>query len=200
MNHSIIADEEITLRPTLVEVDLSALRHNFEGVRQLCGTARILATVKANAYGHGLIPVARELVKLGAYGLGVAFLEEGIALRKAGITAPILVLGGIMGDQVAHFLEWDLMLTASSVWKMQQVEAVAAQMGKRAKVHLKIDTGMERIGVHFYNAGELFEAAARCRHCDIEGVFSHFAASHAADETFTRLQFARFQEATISLK
>lgn len=196
MNHSIIADEEITLRPTLVEIDLSALRHNFEGVRQLCGTARILATVKANAYGHGLIPVAREFIKLGAYGLGVAFLEEGIALRKAGITAPILVLGGIMGDQVAHFLEWDLMLTASSVWKLQQVEAVAAQMGKRAKVHLKIDTGMERIGVHFYNAGELFEAAARCRHCDIEGVFSHFAASHAADETFTRLQFARFQEAT----
>ncbi len=196
MNYSIIADDEITLRPTLVEVNLSALRHNFERVRELCLEARILATVKANAYGHGLIPIAREFVKLGAYGLGVAFLEEGIALRKAGITAPILVMGGIIGNQITHFLEWDLMLTASSVWKLQQVEETAAQMGKRAKVHLKIDTGMERIGVHSYNAAEFFEAAARCHHCDIEGVFSHFAAAHAADPSFTKLQFARFQEAT----
>jgi alanine racemase len=193
--HSIIADEEITLRPTLCEVSLGALKHNFEGVRTLAGDAKILATVKANAYGHGLIPVARELIKLGAYGLGVAFLEEGIALRKAGITAPILILGGIIGNQIAHFLEWDLMLTASSVWKLEQIEETAASLGKRARAHLKIDTGMERLGVHYYNAGELFEAAARCKHCDIEGVFSHFASSDSADPTFTRAQFERFQEA-----
>jgi alanine racemase len=81
------------------------------------------------------------------------------------------------------------------VWKLEQVEETAASMGKRARVHLKIDTGMERIGVHYYNAGELFEAAARCKHCDIEGVFSHFASSDSADPSFTKLQFERFQEA-----
>lgn len=192
----IIADEEFTLRPTVVEVDFAALRHNFEGVQQLCGSARILATVKANAYGHGLIPVARKFLEFGAYGLGVAFLEEGIALRRAGITAPILVLGGIIGNQITHFLEWDLIITASSVWKLQQIEETAAALGKRAKVHLKIDTGMERIGVHHYNADEFFEATTRCPHCDIEGVFSHFAAAQAADDSFTKLQLERFLEAT----
>lgn len=193
--HSILADEEFTLRPTIAEVDYSALKHNFQGVRQLAGNTRILATVKANAYGHGLIPVAEKLIELGAYGLGVAFLEEGIALRRAGITAPILVLGGIIGNQIAHFLNWNLMITASSVFKLEQIEATASQLGQRALVHLKIDTGMERIGVHHYNADKLFDAAQKCQHCDIEGVFSHFAASHAADETFTKLQLERFQAA-----
>ena len=195
MAQSLIADEEFTLRPTIAEVSFGALKHNFDGVRQLAGHAKILATVKANAYGHGLIPVARKLLEFGAYGLGVAFLEEGIALRRAEITAPILVLGGIIGNQIEHFLNWDLMITASSIFKLEQIEATAERLNKRAKVHLKIDTGMERIGVHHYNADKLFEAAQKCRHCDIEGVFSHFAASHAANETFTKLQMERFQEA-----
>lgn len=192
---SVIADEEFTLRPTIAEVDFSALRHNFEGVRQLSGGAKILATVKANAYGHGLVPVAKKMLELGAYGLGVAFLEEGIALRRAGIEAPILVLGGIIGNQIEHFLHWNLMITASSVFKLEQIEETAQKLNKRAKVHLKIDTGMERIGVHYYNADQLFAAAQKCRHCDIEGVFSHFAASHAADRVFTQLQLQRFVEA-----
>ena len=192
---SIIADEEFTLRPTVAEVDFSALQHNFKGVQQLCGSAKILATVKANAYGHGLIPVSKKLLELGAYGLGVAFLEEGIALRRAGIKAPILVLGGIIGNQIEHFLHWDLMITASSVWKLEQIEETAQALNKRAKIHLKIDTGMERIGIHHYHADQLFDAAQKCQHCDIEGVFSHFAASHAADEGFTKLQLHRFEEA-----
>ncbi len=191
----VIADEEFTLRPTIAEVDFGALKHNFECVRQLAGEAKILATVKANAYGHGLISVAQKFIELGAYGLGVAFLEEGIALRRAGIEAPVLVLGGIIGNQIEHFLNWNLMITASSVFKLEQIESTAAQLNKRAKVHLKIDTGMERIGVHHYNADQLFDAAQKCRHCDIEGVFSHFAASHAADESFTKLQLQRFEEA-----
>lgn len=190
-----ISDDESILRPTVAEVDFGALQHNFQGVRRLSGDAKVLATVKANAYGHGLIPVAQKLLEFGAYGLGVAFLEEGIALRRAGITAPILVLGGIIGNQIEYFFKWDLMITASSVWKLQQIEETAAQLNKRAQVHLKIDTGMERIGVHYYNADQLFDAAQGCLHCDIEGVFSHFAASHAHDETFTKLQLQRFEEA-----
>src|SRR3712207_2958932 len=138
---NLFEDECIALRPTVAEVNLTALRHNINCVRSLAGAAQIMGVVKANAYGHGLIRVARELVQCGVHHLGVAFLEEGIALRKAGITVPILVLGGIIGNQISHFLEYDLMITASSVFKLQQIEETAAAMGKRARVHLKIDTG-----------------------------------------------------------
>ena len=107
MIESVFDDDSIVLRPTVIEVDLDALRHNVSQVRKLVGSARIMATVKANAYGHGLIRTATELLRSGADEFGVAFLEEGIALRRAGITAPILVLGGIICNQIAHFPEYD---------------------------------------------------------------------------------------------
>lgn len=195
MIDAVFEDDSIAVRPTVVEVNLSALRRNVEAVRLLAGDAQIMATVKANAYGHGLIRTSRELLAAGAQQLGVAFLEEGIALRKAGITAPVLVLGGIIGNQISHFLEYDLQLTASSVYKLQQIEETAAQMGRRAKVHVKIDTGMGRIGVRHEHAPQLLEAAIRARHCDLCGVFSHFSSSHSADTAFTRLQLERFQDA-----
>jgi alanine racemase len=195
MMDAVFEDDTIAVRPTVVEVNLSALRHNVAAVRSLAGDAQIMATVKANAYGHGLIRTSRELLAAGAQQLGVAFLEEGIALRKAGITAPILVLGGIIGNQISHFLEYDLQLTASSVYKLQQIEETAAQMKRRAKVHVKIDTGMGRIGVRHEHASHLFDAAVRAVHCDLCGVFSHFSSSHSADHACTRLQLERFFEA-----
>ncbi len=191
----VFEDESIVLRPTVALVDLDALRHNVAEARRLAGTARIMATVKANAYGHGLVRTSRALLEYGADELGVAFLEEGIALRRAGITAPVLVMGGIIGNQISHFLEYDLQLTASSVFKLGQIEETAAAMGVRARVHLKLDTGMGRIGVRPENARALFEAAVRAKHCDLGGVFSHFASSHAADTAFTRMQLDRFLEA-----
>lgn len=189
------ADELDTLRPTIAEVNLAALRHNLAALRSLTGTAQIMGVVKANAYGHGLLRTAQELLKDGVEQLGVAFLEEGIALRKGGITAPILVLGGIIGHQIEYFLQYDLMLTASSVFKLGQIDETAARLGTRAHVHLKIDTGMERIGIHHFNADKLFDAALSASHCNLIGVFSHFAASHSADPGFTNLQFGRFMEA-----
>ena len=191
---SIFDDDRIVLRPTVIEVDLDALRENMGRVRARVGNARIMATVKANAYGHGLLRTARELLRFGADELGVAFLEEGIALRRAGITAPILVLGGIIGNQIAHFLEYDLQITASSVFKLGQIEATAAAMGTRAMVHVKIDTGMGRIGIRHENAWQIFDALRRTSHCELRGVFSHFASSHDSDPTFTRLQLERFLE------
>lgn len=182
-------------RPTVAEVNLTRLRQNVRAIQQQAAPARLMAILKANAYGHGLVEVARHLLPLGVDYLGVAFLEEGILLRNAGIPTPILVLGGILGDQIPLFLQYDLTLTASSVDKLQQIDAAAAQLGRSARVHLKIDTGMERIGVHYYNADTLFRAALRCRHCQIEGVFSHFANADAADLTSARQQLARFQEA-----
>ena len=191
----LLDDESLAVRPTTAWVDLSALRRNVEAVRRRVGGAKIMAVVKANAYGHGLVRTSQALLDYGVDALGVAFLEEGVALRRAGISAPIHVLGGIIGNQISHFIEHDLQLTASSTFKLDQIEACAAEMGRRAQVHLKIDTGMERIGVHWDNAATLFEAAGKVRNCDIVGVFSHLAESDAEDPSFTRQQIERFDEA-----
>ena len=189
-------DPSLALRPTTAFVDLDALRGNLEAVQARVGSARILAIVKANAYGHGLVPVSRALLRFGAHALGVAFLEEGIALRRAGIEAPVVVLGGIIGNQVSHFLEYDLEITASSVFKLEQIEEAARALGKKARIHLKVDTGMERIGMHWDTASALFGAAVRSPHVEIAGVFSHLANSDARSPNYTRLQLERFLEAT----
>ena len=182
------------LRPTVVEVDLGRLTANYRAIETAVSPAHIMPILKANAYGHGLVEIARYVVSLGASYLGVAFLEEGILLREAGIEAPILVLGGILGNQIPLFLQHDLTLTASSTEKLAQINAAAQALGTQAKVHLKIDTGMERIGVHYYSAEPLLEASLHCKHCLVEGIYSHFANADTADLTSARLQLERFNE------
>ncbi|MFN2151593.1 MAG: alanine racemase [Anaerolineales bacterium] len=182
------------LRPTLVEVDLARLTDNFLAIRQAVAPAKMMPILKANAYGHGLVEVARLMESLGADYLGVAVLEEGILLREKGIRTPILVLGGILGNQVPYFLRHNLTITASSVEKLWHVDEIAEQLGVTARVHLKIDTGMERIGVHYYTAESLLETAVKCRHIDVEGIFSHFANSDVVDLTYSHLQLERFHE------
>ena len=185
----------IALRPTTAYVDLDAIESNVSAIRAHVGAAtKIMGIVKANAYGHGLVPVSKALLAFGVDALGVAFLEEGIQLRRAGVRAPILVLGGIIGNQIVHFLEYDLQITASSVFKLKQIEEQAAALGVRAKVHLKIDTGMERIGMHWDTAPRMLEAATQTKHCEIHGVFSHFASSESEDPSVTELQTRRFEE------
>lgn len=186
-------DEE-AVRPTHVEVDLGILAANLAAIRAHVGKARVMTILKANAYGHGLVPVARHMVRHGADYLGVAFLEEGILLRREGITAPILVLGGIAGEQIPLFLKHQLTLTAPSVEKLRLIDAAAAAYGLRAKVHLKIDTGMERIGVHYYSAEPLLQASLDCAHVEVEGIYSHFANADAADTGHALLQLERFHE------
>lgn len=182
------------VRPTFVEVDLDRLTHNFQAIKAHVDPAQIMVILKANAYGHGLVETARHLVSVGADYLGVAFLEEGILLREQGIMAPILVLGGIMGNQVPLFLDYDLTLTASSLEKLEQIQRAARARRKVAKIHLKIDTGMERIGVHYYSADALLEASLGCDYCQVEGIYSHFANADAADLTSAKVQLERFQE------
>lgn len=182
------------VRPTYVEVDLDRLTHNYRAIENAVAPAAVMPILKANAYGHGLVEIARHMTSLGAPYLGVAFLEEGILLREYGITTPILVLGGILGNQVPLFLEYDLTLTASSVEKLTQTNDAARALGMTAKVHLKIDTGMERIGVHYYSANPLLETALACDYCQIEGIFSHFANSDDADLASARTQLRRFQQ------
>ncbi|MGB3713567.1 MAG: alanine racemase [Candidatus Promineifilaceae bacterium] len=182
------------VRPTYVEVNLTRLTENYRAIERAVAPATIMPILKANAYGHGLVEVARHFSSIGAPYLGVAYLEEGILLREYGITTPILVLGGILGNQVPLFLEYDLTVTASSMEKLEQTNKAARSMGKRAKIHLKIDTGMERIGVHYYSAEGLLGAALSCDYCQIEGIFSHFANSDSADLTSAQVQLDRFNE------
>lgn len=195
INHPVISEEEI-IRPTRVEVNLSTLSENFNKIKAHCKNAMIMPILKANAYGHGLKRIALLMQELKADYLGVAVLEEGILLRKSGINIPILVLGGIWGNQIPLFIKYDLSITASSVGKLQQIEEIASQMKTRAKVHLKIDTGMERIGVHYYNSEKLLDASLNCKNVDIVGVYSHFANADASDLSFSKIQLERFLNVT----
>ncbi|MFS8138330.1 MAG: alanine racemase [Thermomonas sp.] len=184
----------LSQRPTRIKVDLDAMTHNLRAIRAHVGVP-VMAIVKANAYGHGLVPVALHLQAQGVEQLGVAFVEEGIALRNAGVSVPILVLGGIFGPQVAHFISHDLEITVSSLDKLRQVEATAEALGRKAVIHLKIDTGMERIGVHSYSCKPFIEAALASRWCELKGIYSHLACADDPASPMTHQQLERFLDA-----
>src|SRR5262245_44033950 len=122
------------MRPTIVEVSLARLTENFRAIQAAVAPAVVMPILKASASGHGLVEVARHLLGVGAASLGVAFLEEAVTLRNAGITTPILVMGGILGDQVPVFLRHGLTLTASSIDKLKQIDETARDLGVIAKV------------------------------------------------------------------
>ena len=131
----------------------------------------------------------------GVDSLGVAYIEEAIALRQCGVTIPILVFGGLLQEQLELYIKHNVDVTASSVSKLEQIEATAQRLKRRARVHLKIDTGLERIGVHYYTADTLFEAALRAKHSDVVGVYSHFADVNRSDLAIAKLQLERFLSA-----
>jgi alanine racemase len=184
---------EARLRPTYATVSLSRLRGNLAALKAHVAPALVMPVLKANAYGHGLAAVARCLAPQ-ADAFGVALVEEGIALRRLGITTPILVMGGTWTRQIPLFLEHDLAITVPSIARLADVEAAAAAAGKTARAHLKIDTGMERIGVRWYNALSLLEASVRSPHVRVEGIYTHFANADAPDLAHARLQLERFAE------
>jgi alanine racemase len=181
-------------RPTRVRVDLGALGHNLAAIRARTGVP-VMAIVKANAYGHGLVPVSKHLEACGVDQLGVAFVEEGVALRRAGVRTPILVMGGIYGRQIAQFIEHDLEITVSSPDKLRLVEEAAEALGRKAVVHLKIDTGMARIGVRSESSAPFIDAAMASRRCVVRGVYSHLACADEPTHPMTALQRERFLEA-----
>ncbi len=192
IHQPVIAKTE-SVRATWAEVNLTRLRLNLDAIYSAVTPAKVMIVVKANAYGHGLAEVSQFLAPHVDY-LGVAVLEEGILLRNLGIRTPILVLGGIWGEQVPRYLDHDLTFTASSVERLEQIESTAKGMGKLAKVHLKIDTGMERIGVHYYNAHTLLDTSLNCKNVIVEGIFSHFANSDSSNLDHAHLQIERFNE------
>jgi alanine racemase len=168
------------MRPTYLEVDLSQLKQNLENIRAKVAPAKVLVVLKANAYGHGVDGVAPFITPFADY-VGVAIVEEGIHLRKMGIKKPILVMGGTLIEQLPNFLDFDLTLAASSLDLLTAADQLAESTRRRLRVHLKIDTGMERIGVREYEAEALIEKSLACsQFIEVEGIFTHFANSEVS--------------------
>jgi alanine racemase len=180
------------MRPTYLEVNLPQLKQNLEAIRAKVAPAKVMAVLKANAYGHGVDGVAPYIAPYTDY-IGVAIVEEGIHLREMGIEKPILVMGGTLSEQIPAFIQHDLTLAASSMQLLEAAEQAARAAQVKLKVHLKIDTGMERLGVHEYEAEPFISRSLSCSHLNIEGIFTHFANSDSADLTHARLQLERFQ-------
>lgn len=181
------------MRPTYLEINLPQLQKNIEAIRAHVAPVRVMTMVKANAYGHGMDGVAPFIEPFVDY-FGVAILEEGIRLRELGITKPILVAGGTFSEQIPAFIEHDLILTASSPELLASADAAAASANKNLIVHLKIDTGMERVGVHYYEAKSFLEQSLRYRNLEIEGIYTHLANSEERDLKHAQQQLDRFQE------
>ncbi len=183
----------VPLRPTHLIINLSQLKRNIEAIRAQVTPAKVMVMLKANAYGHGLEAVARYIEPYLDY-IGVAILDEAIFLREIGIKKPILVIGAAMAEHIPYYLEYGLTLTAASPEILAAAEIISAKKGQRLKVHLKIDTGMERVGVRFADAEPFVLQAAQAKHLDVEGIYTHFANSDNPDLTHARLQLARFNQ------
>ena len=190
-----VISEADGVRPTFAEVDLDRITANYRAIAGAVAPATVMPILKANAYGHGLLRIAEHLTTLGVEQFGVAYLEEALLLRHHGIGTPLLVLGGVAGYQLPLFLEHDVGITASSVDKLREIDRAAADLGRRARVHLKIDTGMGRIGTQYYSAATLFSASLEAAHCDVEAVYSHFARADEADLDSAKIQIERFEAA-----
>ncbi len=189
--------------PVWAEVDLGALAHNIREIRrQSCPRAEVMAVVKANAYGHGAIEVSKAALVGGAARLAVARAAEGVELRRAGIAAPILILGYTPAGMIRDVAEYGLEQTVYSVEYARMVNDRAAGLGVRIPVHIKIDTGMGRIGI-LAGAGTAVEdvkAVAGLKHLYAVGIFSHFATADSADKSFARRQWDSFVKLLNGLK
>ncbi|MDP6380487.1 MAG: alanine racemase, partial [Phycisphaerae bacterium] len=181
------------MRPTRAEISLDAIRYNLAALGEMAGPeVKILAMVKANAYGHGAAAVARCLVDAGAAMLGVAFPEEGAELRAAGLGVPILVFGGVPVDQLPFALENDLTLAISEAATAEAINRLGGKLGCPISVHLKVDTGMSRMGVRDDEAAELMRRVRAMEHVRVEGVCSHFSSADEEDLSVSREQICRF--------
>lgn len=176
---------------TWVDIDLSALRDNFRQLQTLTGT-RVAPVVKANAYGHGLVPVARAITAAGADCLCVARADEGLSLREAGVGCEIIVLGYTPPDQANEAIGRDLTLAAFDADAITAYAAVARALGRRARLHLKLDTGMTRLGALPADAPTLAARILADPALELDGLFQHFAASDNTDQTSARRQLAGF--------
>jgi len=187
-----VTTAEDSLRPTRAEIDLDALVHNVEVVRAEAAGARVLAVVKADAYGHGVVPVVTRLAAAGVAAFGVALAEEGLELREAGVDAPILVLNGVYAGAHREVLEAGL---TPVVFDLDTVHAFSRAAGDASfGFHLELDTGIARLGVPVAALATFLEDLARVPQARIDGLMTHFASADG-DDDFTRAQLRLFAEA-----
>ena len=185
------------LRPTWVEIDLDAIAHNLRQLQQVAAPAQLMAVVKADGYGHGAVMVARTALAHGARRLAVAMVEEGVHLRQSAIACPVLVLGWTPPEQYGLALRYDLELTVSSEAEARALAEAARREGRRAKIHLKIDTGMSRLGLRASDPrlGEVAARIAALGNLEIVGVYTHLATADDPASPLTGRQLAAFEEA-----
>lgn len=180
------------------EVDLKAIAHNIRELRSITNPkARFMAIVKANAYGHDIIEVARRSLENGAEALGVANIEEGIQLRKAGIDAPVLIFGYTSPIHVKKLIELDLTQTVYSYETSEKLSQAATAYGKKIKVHIKVDTGMGRLGLLRAikdNSLSEVESISRLPMLELEGIYTHFATADKSDRSYAGKQFEIFMD------
>lgn len=181
-----------TLRPTRAVVDLDAIAANFEYLRERAGGSQLLCVVKADAYGHGAVPVALRLQREGARWFGVALVEEGIELRNAGIEERILLLGGADLAQLELAVASDLVPAVVSHESFDALRRLAARLGRPLGCHLKVDTGMSRLGIPWPEFARFVENLAPDGPVRVEGLFTHLASSDDPSVPFTRVQLDRF--------
>lgn len=180
-------------RPTWVDIDLSAIQHNLQQALSCCSsTQRVLAVVKADAYGHGAVPVSRALQRFGVCDFAVATLEEALELRRAGIEDNLLILGGCFPGQEAAFLEFNLMPTLLDEETALRLNAEALKRKQQIKVHLKVDSGMGRVGFLPLQLKAFLPQLCSLKGLIVEGFMSHLACADELDSTVTVTQQDQF--------
>ncbi|WP_053365425.1 alanine racemase [Bacillus sp. FJAT-27245] len=191
-----------SFRDTWAEVSLDHLKSNLRQFREFIGgTTKLMAVVKADGYGHGAVQAAQAAISAGASYLGVAILDEAMELRQAGIREPILVLGYTPERSIGAAIQQDITLTVSSSETLHSIISKASRLKKPAAIHLKIDTGMSRIG--FTSIDEAVEAAMlahSAKDIHLEGIFTHFANADDCQSSYTSLQYSRFKEVLDSIE
>ncbi|MEW6622490.1 MAG: alanine racemase [Bacillota bacterium] len=178
----------------MAEIDLDKIAHNVQEIKKFVKNAELMAVVKANAYGHGAIEISAQALEHGASWLGVATVEEGIELRRAGLTAPILVLGGILPEQFDLCLNYNLDITVSSNNFVKQIKQVDFNNKKKLHVHLKIDTGMGRLGVLPWEVTEFATAVKNLDKVCVRGIWTHFPEAASLDASYSLRQIAVFEQ------
>lgn len=185
--------------PSWIEIDLSQFKKNIRILKHYLGKTKLCLPIKANAYGHGLCPIAKAAQEERVDYLAVAHLKEAIALRKEAISLPILVLGAIHEDQIADLLEWNVEISLSSKFKAELVAQKCREMGKKCRVHVEIDTGMQRTGVRPETAFSLLSYLKNIPHFEIAGIYSHLAKGEIPEDPTTLKQIETFRHLADSL-
>jgi len=188
-------------RFTKIEINLSSLSSNIRVLKSHLASprTRIMAVVKSNAYGHGIVEVSKHAVKNGVNWLGVALAEDAIMLRKVGIKVPILILGEPPMEIVNDAIKYDFTICINSYEKAKAISRKCSKYGKKARVHIKVDTGMNRIGLGYGEAVEEISKIVELPSLDIEGIFTHFSCAGEKDESYTMAQWEKFQSVLASL-